>query len=264
MMGNNYRYLKIHIEENNLTISLNRPEKRNALNNELVVELKTVFSRIPKENGIKTVTLTGEGTAFCSGADLEYLQQIKDYVYEKNLLDSRNLAELFFEIYSCPKPTIALVKGAAIAGGCGLATVCDFVLADREAKFGYPEVKIGFVAALVSVFLLRQIGERKTKNLLLTGNIINGEEAAKIGLINRAGKWQEILNYHRKLVKSLHNNSAEAMKVSKEMISDFVFADIKKELERMAAINASFRKTRDFTEGIAAFLEKRKPNWVVS
>ena len=264
MIQNNYKYLKILVDENNLTISLNRPEKRNALNNELVDELKSVFSEIPQEREIKTVTLTGEGKAFCSGADLEYLQQIKEYGFEKNLADSLNLAELFFTIYSCPKPTIALVKGAAIAGGCGLATVCDFVLSDKDAKFGYPEVKIGFVAALVSVFLIRQIGERKTRNLLLTGNVINGQEAEQIGLINRAGEWPEIISLHRELIQSLRNNSSEAMKVSKEMISDFVFADIKKELERMAKVNANFRKTNDFSEGIAAFLEKRKPQWVIS
>ncbi len=264
MINDNFRYIKTFLEENNLTIKLNRPEKRNALNDDLVGELKTIFSKIPKKAEIKTVTITGEGQAFCSGADLEYLRQIKDYGFDKNLSDSLNLAELFLLIYSCPKPTIALVNGPAIAGGCGLATVCDFVLADRNAKFGYPEVRIGFVAAIVSVFLLRQIGERITRNLLLTGNVITAEAAEKIGLINRAGEWQKILSEHRDLVLSLRNNSAEAMKTTKEMIADFVFADIKNELERMAEINANFRKTNDFSEGIAAFLEKRKPKWVIS
>jgi len=259
-----FRYIITYLDENNLTIKLNRPEKRNALNDGLVSELKTVFAEITKDTGVKTVTLTGEGKAFCSGADLEYLQQIKNYGFEKNFRDSMSLAELFFSIYTCPKPTIALVNGPAIAGGCGLATVCDFVLADREAKFGYPEVKIGFVAAIVSVFLLRQIGERHTRNLLLAGNVINAEEAVNINLINRAGEWQDILSQHRQLLQSLRNNSSEAMKTTKEMVAGFVFTDIKKELERLAEINAKFRETNDFSEGISAFLEKRKPQWVVS
>ncbi len=157
-----------------------------------------------------------------------------------------------------------MVNGPAIAGGCGLATVCDFVFADKNAKFGYPEVKIGFIAAMVSVFLLRQIGERKTRQLLLSGKIISASEAVEFGLINRAGEWDEVVDEHRRLIHTLQNNSAQAIKATKSMIANFTYADVENELKRMASLNADFRKKDDFNEGISAFLEKRKPKWVIS
>ena len=264
MINQTYKTLLLEPEELHLTIRLNRPEKRNALNDTLVKELKDIIRKVSGEENIRSVTITGEGSAFCSGADLEYLKQIREYGSEKNLNDSLNLAELFYDIYSCPKPTIALVNGPAIAGGCGLATVCDFVFADKNAKFGYPEVKIGFIAAMVSVFLLRQIGERKTRQLLLSGKIISASEAVEFGLINRAGEWDEVIDEHRRLIHTLQNNSAQAIKATKSMIANFTYADVENELKRMASLNADFRKTDDFNEGISAFLEKRKPKWVIS
>ncbi|MGD9900250.1 MAG: enoyl-CoA hydratase/isomerase family protein, partial [Calditrichaceae bacterium] len=179
-----YEYLKITVEDGRLNITLNRPEKRNALNKILVDELKSVFKWSLAVEKIRTIIIRGEGKAFCSGADLEYLKDLKSYSRKENIKDSLSLADLYYQVYSHPKPVIAVVNGPALAGGCGLASVCDFIIATENARFGYPEVKIGFVAALVSVFLIRQVGERKARELLLTGRIISAEDALKIGLIN--------------------------------------------------------------------------------
>ena len=264
MMDSHYDNLLINIDKFNLNITLNRPEKRNALNDRLVAELKDAFKKAEKTNEIKTITLRGKGKAFCSGADLEYLKELKNYSKEENLQDSLSLGELFLLIYRHPKPVIAVVRGAAIAGGCGLASVCDYILADTEARFGYPEVKIGFIAAMVSVFLVRQIGERKARELLLTGKLISAEEAYQIGLINKVAKSGNLDDALEEITANLQANSTMAMTASKNLLSDFTFADIKTELRKVSQINAQFRQTNDFIEGITAFIEKRKPEWNVN
>src|SRR5688572_4725801 len=166
-------------------ITLNRPEKRNALSHELVADLKEAFSNAEKDEHVKVIILKANGEAFCAGADLTYLQQLQNFSYEENLQDSNHLKELFLKIYTHPKIVIAQVQGHALAGGCGLATVCDFSYAVPQAKFGYTEVKIGFIPAIVTVFLLRKIGEARSKELLLGGELISAEQALQIGLINK-------------------------------------------------------------------------------
>ena len=169
------KYLK---ENQTGIITLNRPEKRNALNPELVAQLKDKLKEIKDDADVKVLIITGEGKSFCSGADLEYLNSIKDFSSIENEKDSESLAKLFLDIYNFPIPTVAAVNGAAIAGGCGLANVCDFIIADKNnAKFGYSEVKIGFVPAIVSIFLIKKIGEGKARQLLLTGDIVDADKA---------------------------------------------------------------------------------------
>jgi methylglutaconyl-CoA hydratase len=257
----NYKTIKIKWENPFLTVILNRPEKRNALNDLMVKELKDIFSAVKEDSSIRSVTLTGAGKVFCSGADLSYLKELKDFSYNENLNDSLNLSKLFLEIYTLPKPVIAVVKGAAIAGGCGLATVCDFVISEKGALFGYPEVKIGFVAALVSAFLIRQIGERRAREMLLSGELYSAEEALKRGLITSVAEKETIEEQALELSLKLSKNSPLAMAESKKILSAAVYKDIKKELEFLARINAKFRETDDFLEGISAFLEKRAPQW---
>jgi methylglutaconyl-CoA hydratase len=244
-----------------ISIILNRPQKKNALNAQLVSDLKTAFSFAKENKSIKIVILSGAGDSFCSGADLSYLISLKQNTYEENIKDSKILAGLFLMIAQFPKPVIAKVMGSALAGGCGLATVCDFVIAEENAKFGYPEVKIGFVAAIVSAFLIKQIGERKARELLLTGKIFSAKEAFGIGLINRAVPKNELENEINLLLKELRQNSPKAMEVTKELFNSFQYFENAKEVERLAKINAEFRKTDDFFEGINAFLNKKKPNW---
>lgn len=263
MMSSRYQTILTGEKDGNLDIVLNRPEKRNALNDLMISELKDIFKSARNINSVKTITIRGAGKAFCSGADLNYLRSIRDYGSQKNLEDSLNLAELFLLIYSHPKPTLAIVHGAALAGGCGLAGVCDFVLAYPEARFGYPEVKIGFIAALVSVFLTRQIGERKAKELLLSGKILSVEEAYNYGLVNYMLPEEIGNEIEKDILLNLHSNSSEAMTVTKQLFSNFTYAEVEKELNKVARINAEFRENDDFLEGISSFLEKRKPHWTL-
>src|SRR5579864_4404673 len=163
-------------------ITLNRPEKRNAINTQMIAELQGALDAIEKSHS-RVAILTGAGKAFCSGMDLEMLAAIAKQSPSENQEDSKRIAKLFRRIWSFPRPLIAAVNGAALAGGCGIATLCDFTLAVPEAKFGYTEVRIGFLPALVSVFLTRQIGEKRSRDLLLTGRIIDAAEAKEYGLV---------------------------------------------------------------------------------
>jgi len=256
---NNYEYILVSEFNSHLEIALNRPEKRNALNDQLVLELKHIFNKTAHREDIKTISLKGNGNAFCSGADLEHLQKMRNFSREENLKDSLSLADLYLLIYTHPKPIIAVVEGAALAGGCGLASACDFVLASENAKFGYPEVKIGFIAALVSVFLTRQVGERTSKDLLLTGKTISATEAKNIGLINEVFSVHEIIKAEQELISSLSLNSSFAIKSSKKLFN----SQIEAELNNLAQLNAEYRESGDFIEGITSFIEKRKPKWSV-
>ena len=170
-------YVLTNKKGNILEIILNRPDKRNALNSEFVGELRQAFGEANADDSIRVIILKGSGKAFSAGADLGYLQQLQNNTYDENLQDSSHLMELFKLMYSHKKLIIAQVEGHALAGGCGLATVCDFIYTVPEALFGYTEVKIGFIPAIVMFFLLRKIGEAKARELLLTGTLIEATRA---------------------------------------------------------------------------------------
>lgn len=243
-------------------VTLSRPEKRNALSHELVADLISVFDRAEQDESVKVVVLKAQGEAFCAGADLAYLQQLQHFSFEQNLEDSRHLRNLFLKIYQLKKIVIAQVQGHALAGGCGLATVCDFTFAVPEAKFGYTEVKIGFIPALVSVFLIRKIGEQKARQLLLTGEVINAEEAVNRGLINTVVKKedleQSVFEFATGLVRS---NSVQSMQLTKQLISQVQSVSLQEGLEYAARLNAYARATEDCKAGIAAFLNKQELKW---
>jgi methylglutaconyl-CoA hydratase len=256
------KLVEYHVEDRIGVITLNRPEKRNALSPELVGDLKEAFTSAEKDETVKVVILKATGEAFCAGADLAYLQELQKFSYEQNLQDSNHLKELFLKIYAYPKVVIAQVQGHALAGGCGLATVCDFSYAVPGAKFGYTEVKIGFIPAIVTVFLLRKIGEAKSKDLLLGGDLISAEHAVQIGLINKvvpAEKLEvEVLGLAKKLVSE---NSAQSMKLTKQMIAKVQSESIGEALNYAAEMNARARGTDDCKRGIVAFLNKEKLIW---
>lgn len=259
----NYEAIKFNIIENFGEIILNRPEKRNALNNVLIRELTEVFLFCSKNAEIKAVILTGAGSAFCSGADLEYLDKISKYSLEENKEDSNKLMRMYSTIYEIKKPTIAMVNGPALAGGCGLATVCDFIIASKEhAKFGYPEVKIGFIPAIVMVFLIKRIGEGLTKELVLTGKLIDACEAKSMNLINEYVEHDRLTDYTYDFAKKLTSeNSGLAIGLSKDMIINFGNLYFKQALEYAANMNAIARMTEDCKKGVKAFLEKQKIKW---
>jgi len=243
------------------TLLLNRPDKRNALNAELVHELGVAHRALLEDESVRVIALRGAGTAFCAGADLASIQALQSATPEENLNDSRNLRDLFTQLYESPKPLIAAVDGPALAGGAGLATVCDFVIATSESVIGYPEVKIGFVAAMVMVFLTRQIGERKARDLLLTGRALKARAAMEFGLINQVVPQAKLDDALEALATKLIANAPQAMALTKELLPDVWGGELLDALDRAADANVHARATSDCREGIAAFLEKRKPEW---
>lgn len=255
-----YATLKLETEGELATITLNRPEKRNAISTAMIEELLSALDEAEKSVA-RVVILTGAGKAFCSGMDLESLQVIAGQSPEQNFEDSKRMARMFRRIWSYPKPLIAAVNGPATAGGCGIATLCDFTLAVPEAKFGYSEVRIGFVPGIVSVFLVRQIGEKRARELLLSGRIVDAAEAHRIGLVSEIVPAEKLLPAARELAASLLANSPTSLARTKRLLCDCAAEELDRELARAIEENARIRSTADFREGLASFLEKRKPSW---
>jgi methylglutaconyl-CoA hydratase len=256
----NYRTMQLSSDAGVATITLNRPDKRNAISYELIDELLAALGEVAASSA-SVLILTGAGKAFCSGMDLENLKGLLGRSPEQNLRDSETMARLFRSLYDFPKPTIAAVNGAAIAGGCGLATLCDFTLAVPEAKFGYTEARIGFVPAIVSTFLLRQIGEKHARDLLLTGRIISAEEAYRFGMVNEIVAAEKLLDRAKELAGQLVENSPGSLACTKRLLSDLARRELDAQLQSAVKENAAVRTTHDFREGISSFLEKRKPQW---
>ncbi len=248
----------INYSEKNNTglIKLNRPEKRNALHPQMVQVIKDKLNVIENDNNIKILVISGEGSSFCSGADLAYLNELKNYSTIENEKDSENLAELYLKIYNFSKPVIAAVNGPAIAGGCGLASVCDFIIADvNNAKFGYSEVKIGFIPAIVSIFLIKKIGEGKSKQLLLSGEIINAQKAYEIGFADYL--TDNLMEESFILAERLAKNSLTSLKMTKEMISSISNLTVEEAVNYSINLNTISRSTKDFKEGLNNFLNKK-------
>ena len=243
-------------------IILNRPEKRNALNSKLVGALKSEIADAYLDSNTRAVILKGEGKAFCSGADLAYIQQLQKNKYEENLADSNHLKELYQLIYSGDKPVIAAVNGHAIAGGAGLVSVCDFALSIPEAKFGFTEVRIGFIPALVSIFLVRKIGESKAREILLRGDLFQADRAMEIGMIHEIHPAEGLDKAAEELASMLaESNSGESMKTTKKLLSEASDIGLHKALDLAAQFNARSRESEDCKKGIAAFLNKESPKW---
>jgi methylglutaconyl-CoA hydratase len=244
------------------TITLNRPEKRNALNDEMVHQLKTALIKAEQNEKVKVIILKAIGETFCAGADLAYLKKLNNFTYQENLADSMQLKEMFRQIYTMPKVVIAQVEGHAIAGGAGLATVCDIVFAVPEAKFGFTEVKIGFVPAIVSIFAIRKFGESKTKELLLTGNLFNADEAKDIALVNFISDKKDIEKDVYKFAENLvQKTSANSLALTKNLIKQIQNKNLDEALNFAAELNAKARDSEDCKKGISAFLNKEKIIW---
>lgn len=254
--------LKHHREGSTLTLTLHRPDKRNALNAGLVTALKEALDEAAEDDGVRVVVLTGAGSAFSAGADLAALRALRNAEPLDNLADSVHLADLFAQIYRHPKPVIAKLNGHAIAGGCGLAAVCDFALVSTEAKLGFTEVRIGFVPAIVSIFVLRKIGEAAARDLFLRGRLISAEEAAAMNLITRAVAPEELDAAVATLAHELATEtSATAVHLTKRLLADVPGMGLDEAIDYAAQLNAFARSTEDCQAGIAAFLEKRDPPW---
>jgi methylglutaconyl-CoA hydratase len=241
-------------------ITLNRPDKRNALSFQLLDELTRALDEV-ENSAAQIVVLTGAGKAFCAGMDLEELKTLTEKSHAENVADSRKLAQIFRRLYEFPKPAIAAVNGAAIAGGTGLATMCDFTLAVPEAKFGYTEVRIGFVPAIVSSILVWQVGHKIARDLLLTGRIFDAAEAYRLGLVNEIVVAEQLMNRAHALALQLIENSPTSLRLTKKLLNGFISAQLETQIEQAVQENAGIRQTADFREGVTSFLEKRKPRW---
>jgi methylglutaconyl-CoA hydratase len=193
--------------------------------------------------------------------DLDNLKQLTGRTHEQNVQDSETMSSLFRALYDFPKPTIAAVNGPAIAGGTGMATLCDFTLAVSEAKFGYTEVRIGFVPAIVSSFLIANIGEKRARDLLLTGRIFGAEEELKLGLVNEIIAPEKLMVRAQELAAQLLENSPASLQATKKLLSSYTREQLDRQVKQAVHSNAAIRQTADFKEGVTAFLEKRKPTW---
>lgn len=247
--------ISFNVKDNVGILRLNRPEKRNALHPDLIKQMKEKMDEIKRNNEVKVLIITGEGKAFCAGADLSYLSKLGDYSSIENEKDSEDLAELFLKIYKFPILTIAAVNGAAIAGGCGLASVCDLIVADENnSLFGYSEVKIGFIPAMVSIFLINRIGDGIARQLLLTGEVISGKRAYEIGLANYI--YNNALDGAMNVASNILSNSDFSMKETKSMINSVIGLSVEDAVNYCIRLNTISRSSEDFKNGLESFLKK--------
>ena len=246
--------IKLHLEHPIATITLNRPEKRNALSPEMIRDISDAFDKLVTDEDVRVVVLAGEGGVFCAGADLEYIQKLADFDAEENLADSRALRDLFWKIYTYPKIVIAQVHGVALAGGCGLANVCDVVFAADDSTFGYTETMIGFIPALVSVFLTRKIGEQHARELLLSARKLTADEAYSLGMVNSVVSCPELEETVKAYALGVAKNSPSAISMTKKMLATTSGMALEPALEYAASMNALARGTEDCKKGIAKFL----------
>jgi len=246
------------VENGVAEIVLNRPEKMNSLDEELISDLTGIMNDFSSNDEVRVVVLTGAGENFCSGLYLDYLQKISEFDILQNKEDSRKFKNMLLSVYNCSKPVIAKVKGYCLAGGCGIASACDIIVADETAKFGYTEAKIGFIPAIVMLFLLKRVSETHAKDLLLTARMVNAEEAYRMGLINHFVAASEIDNKVNEICEALKKNSSSSIKLTKEMFTNISGMNFDDALEYACDLNAITRMTPDCKEGVAKFLSKNK------
>lgn len=258
-----YKTIKLETGNGIATILLNRPDIRNAFNEVMISELTEAFQHAGKMEDIRVIILKGEGKSFCAGADLNWMRDVSEYSYEQNFAESFRLSECFYSIYSSPKPTIAVVHGAAIGGANGLLAACDMAVCDNETVFSLSEVKIGIVPACISLYIIKRVGEYGARELMLTGRRINGPEAENYKLVNKSLPAEQIDAYINEMVHMLQTSGPAAITHCKNLIDKVVnHIELDEALTYTAQMIAEIRASEEGQEGMAAFLEKRKPNWV--
>ncbi|MEO8210382.1 MAG: enoyl-CoA hydratase-related protein [bacterium] len=253
-------YNKILTEEIGETkkIILNRSEKRNSLDEEMILELTDTFKNFSDDNFTKTIILCGAGGNFCSGLFLDYLQKISEYDIIENKLDSEKFKNLLLSIYNCRKPVIAMIDGYALAGGCGIASACDLIVAADKSQFGYTEVKIGFIPAIVMIFLMKRVTETHAKDLLLTSKFITGEEAYKIGFVNYLTSDENLESTTLNLCEDINKMPMSSVSLTKEMFKNISSMSFESSLEYAVGMNAITRMTEECKNGVRNFLTKSK------
>ena len=247
------------VRDRTAVLTLNRPNKRNALSRRLIADLTAAFAEADADVTVRSIIITGSGTAFCAGMDLDELRGTLTATQDQIWEDAHKLSALYSLIYESSKPTIAAVNGAAVAGGAGLMTVCDLAVAVSTAKFGYPEVRRGLVAAMVLPHLLRHVGERAARWMLLTGELIDSEEAVRIGLVNAVVPAEELVPTAHRWCTSLQEGGPEALATTKRLLRDCSRQSLS--VEELARASAEPRLGKECHEGLKAFFEKRPAPW---
>lgn len=259
----NYTSVRLEIEERIAVVTIDRADRRNALDDTTVGEMNQLFTLLNRNTAARVVVLTGAGAAFCSGMDIEYLRRMADSSQEANVEDARQLMRLLLQIANLRKPVIAMVNGPALGGGCGLAAASDFVFASRQkAKLGVPEVRLGFVPAVILAFLVKRMGEAAAKEFVLRGEVLEAEEARSRGLVTSVVDDQQlrptVMEFARTLAAS---TSPSSITLTKELFARFDEMGKKDALDYAASLNALARKTEDFKKGMESFLKKEKLQW---
>ena len=242
---------------------MNRPDRRNALDDIMIKELTEAFAAAQRSLDVRVVIFSGAGSSFCAGMDLEYLQRYSQLGNEENLEDARNFLRLLYSIYTLKKPVVAMVQGPGLGGGCGLAAACDFVFAGKQhAKFGAPEVRLGFLPAIILFFLVRRMGEGAAKEFVLCGDILDAARAERKGLVSEiiadAVLATTVNEFARKLART---TSPSSVTLTKDLFNRFHEMNVKDALDYAATLNALTRTTPDFKKGISSFVNKEKLEW---
>lgn len=253
--------IKYTIKDKVAWVTLNRPKIHNAFNEIMIGELLKLYKDIGQMENVRVVVLTGVGKSFCAGADLNWMKGVIDYSYEQNLKESLRLAELLYTMYSLPKPTLAMVNGPAIGGGAGMVAVNDLAIASDKAVFSLSEVKIGLVPACISPYVIRKIGENRSRELFLTGERIDASKASNFGLVNQVVTHDELRQIMEQQIKQLISSGPNALTMCKDLLEKVPQMSLEKAKTYTAEAIAALRISEEGQEGMRAFFEKRKPNW---
>ncbi len=259
----NYSIIETEVKDQVGTIWFNRPEIHNAFNETMISEITHAIGELGNSGNVRIILLRGRGKSFCAGADLHWMRQVVDYTTEENYNESFKLSECFYAIYTCPKPTIAVVHGAAIGGANGLLAACDLAFCEDETVFSLSEVKIGIVPACISPYVIKRTGEFPARDLMLTGRRIRGKEAEKYRLVNQSFTAFELDEHVKRTIEIILTSGPNAVQICKKLIYDVCNTySLDQALSETARIIAEIRKSGEGQEGMAAFLEKRKPLWI--
>lgn len=258
-----YKYLEIVQQSQVLTVWLNRPEVHNALNSEMIQELLHFFMEVNYRKDIRLIYLRGKGPSYCAGADINWLREVSRFDYEQNHLESLTLARCLFSIYTCNKPVISIVHGSVIGGGNGLAAASDICYALEETQFAFSEVSLGLIPAVISPYIVRKIGEARSRELMITAKRFNASDAERFGLVNETLAESELEHFIEKISKKILQNSPEAMHKTKVLLQHLpAIPEPENWMTYTSEIIAKARISDEGQEGMNAFLQKRKPGWV--
>lgn len=260
-MANAYSTVALERDGRIARVTFNRPEIHNAFNATVITEMSSVFSDIERDKDIRVVLLTGEGKSFCAGADLNWMRAVVDQSFEENLAESNALADLFYQMYTCTRPIVGRINGAAIGGGTGFVALCDIAVAAESAKFSFSEVKIGVVPACIGPYVIKKLGEGKARELFITGERMVAARACAVGLVNKVVPDAELDVEVNRLIDSILSSGPHAVAMAKRLVSEVPSMTPEQFKPYTAEMIARLRLSEEGQEGMSAFLNKRKPSW---